>query len=333
MKLLFKINNGTTIGHSDFKQHYNGLNRSLEFDEIQPSIRQATNIYIIPYIGLPLYSIIANYFDDGTQSNAYKNTLLEYLKDAVASYAVHHALGEKIAILASAGVRTGNDEKSTNAPQWAFNKKEWKALINGDKFLDIALRYIEQNKTQFTEWLPNESGTTLFNNSTVLEKYLNVSGFRAFSTMSKYLRKSTEDNLIPILGKTQFNNINNTNTNIKDEFLNLCRKYVAETAFYKAIPNLTLITDAEGLRIVSKTDSFDSRESLKNAQHLEMIKILMTQTEQNANDYRRQLLEFLYDNKDTLTDWQESNFYKTTVAISTDSPTVRANDFGAVSIG
>jgi hypothetical protein len=327
MKLLFKTVNGTTVAHTDFKKFYNGVNRSLEFDEIEASLKNATNFFIIPFIGQPLYNILSDYYNDVETDNEEKNNLIEYLKSAIANYTVNLALYENIAILASNGVRTNTDEKSQNTPQWAFKNKAWKALLNGDKYVDIALTYIQENQSSFTEWIPKEGGTKLFPTNNILEQYLNVSGFRAFATLSKYLRKATEDSLLPVIGSNLYNSMTNT------ELVNLCRKYVAETAFLKAIPNITLITDSDGLRVVSQTDTFDSRESLKNAQHLEMIKILMATTENNAAQYRLQLMEFLWLNKDTLTDWQTSNYYLTVVATQTDTAIVKANDYGAVSIG
>ena len=333
MLLLFKPVGGSKISNSDFKNHYSGVNANLEFDEIKPAIRQATSIFIVPYIGTPLYSVLASYFDDGTTSNAYKNQLIEYLKDSIANYAVHLALPEKVAILAASGVRNASDDKSQNTPQWSFKNKVLQALLNGDKFLDMALDYIQKNAAQFSEFLPREGGERMFASSDILEQYLNISGFRAYTVMQKYLRKAKEDFLLPIVGNATYEAITLVSNELNDQGLNLFRKYTAEAAFLNAIPNIALINDGDSLRVVSKSDNFDSRESLKSKEHFNLIETLSKRTEANVAEYRRQLVQFLYDNKDTYTNWQTTNYYLNNVADTTSATTVRANDYGAVSIG
>jgi hypothetical protein len=123
------------------------------------------------------------------------------------------------------------------------------------------------------------------------------------------MRQAEQDDLLEILGSSLFDKIN-YNTPELQNLKKLSQKFIAQAGFVAAIPNLTLITEADGFTVVSKGDGIEERNSFKNKEHENAILRLLQKAQQNADRYRTQLIEFLYINKEFYPDWLTSNFYK-----------------------
>src|SRR5690606_29615724 len=100
MDLLFKITAGSPatppqIGDTNFIEHYTGANRSMAWGEISPGIRQATEKFVLPYIGTELYDNLAAKYQADTALTDEQAKLLELLQDCIAYYTAYHVLPER----------------------------------------------------------------------------------------------------------------------------------------------------------------------------------------------------------------------------------------------
>ena len=133
-----------TIGDTNFQKHYSGVNRSMAWDDITPAIRQATERYVLDFIGSELYDdLVDKYNNNDTLSTAQEKTL-ELLQDAIANYAIYHILPEKRSVLASLGVVENAPSEGSNPASYPIYKEKRRgALDNADAFLDRLLSYLE----------------------------------------------------------------------------------------------------------------------------------------------------------------------------------------------
>src|SRR5690606_4134483 len=127
MDLLFKITAGSPatpphVGDTNFLDPYTGANRSLACAEIPPGIRQATEKFVLPYIGTELYDNLAAKYQTNTALTNEQAKVLELLQDCIAFYTAYHVLPERNAFLASMGVIQNTPTEGSAQPvnQWGW---------------------------------------------------------------------------------------------------------------------------------------------------------------------------------------------------------------------
>jgi hypothetical protein len=344
MKLLFKILNSiestkATVANTTFKNHYPDVNKSTPWVEIEPYVSQSTKLYIIPFIGIEMYNKVAEEYHSTAITDEVKLTFIEMLQDCIAYYTIYHSLPQKAVAISSMGLNQNNTTESTARPLSISDIKNLKydTHLKADAFLDMLLAYLEHQSDDdyFDEWRASSASkyktTLLFKHTSELDEYLNIQNSRrAFVSLTPYINKAEEDALLPIIGEAL---IEILKSDLNDESLKLqklSRKFVVEAALIQAIPNLTFIFEGDGLRIISKGDSVEERNSLKHQQHENAILRRLQKAEENAARYRTELIDFLMRNKDSesFQTWKESDFYKS--LISDTSTKIITSDIGAI---
>jgi hypothetical protein len=324
MKILFKLNTTDSkdeVRNSNFQNHYTEINGNLPFSEIAPNIRKAIKKYIIPFLGSTLYGKLAELADaDIPPTNARQAEVLEAIQDAAANYTIFDVIPSKNLVIASGGIRQHNDEKSTTAPQHVLKAARANALQEADAFLDRALWLINQYATQndefFAVWKPElKYGSDYFKRSDDLDEFLNIAGHRAFTALSRWLRRVEEDELKPILGNVFFDILkmrqlpSPATATDESQLFRFCQKFIAELAMAQAAPHLTLILDGDGFKILSSSDGMDTKSTATTAPQFQAIRELIQATEKKAAQYREELIAHLYKNREKFPTWQESEFF------------------------
>jgi hypothetical protein len=326
MDLIFKITAGTPndpeqVGDSNFQAHYTGVNTSMAWDELTPAIRQATQKFVIPFIGKTLYDDLATKFQANTTLTDEQAQVLEHLQDCVAYYTIYHILPEKQTVLASLGAVTQNPNGGSQpAPQWAWKAKRWSALENGDAFLDKLLEYLEglvSRSSPITYFVTNWKDTdaykvetsAFFRHTSELNEFLNIQrSRRSFISLVKYMRDVEEDIILPMLCGDQFAALQAaTLTSEEDALLKKVRKAVANLGLFEALPHHRIVIDGDGFRVVSQTDQFDDRRNQTNSIHEGAILALGERAEKRGRQYLAELQAFLKANEDTYTLWRDSD--------------------------
>lgn len=322
MNLVFKVTSldpasPNQVGDTNFQEHYSGVNLSMAWAELTPAIRQATEKFVIPYIGKELYDDLAAKFIAGTTLQTYQAQALEYLQDCVAFYTIYHILPEKNTVLASLGTVQPNPEGgSTPSPQWSWKAKRWNALENGDVFLDRLLQYLESQVNvpvaYFDLWKNSEAykvkTSDFFRATDELDEYLNIQrSRRSFISIVRFLKQVEEDYIKPVLCDTLYAAVLvSSPSTVNKKLIPLIRKAVAYLGAAAAIPHHRVVIDGDGFRIVSQTDQFDDRRNLTNPTHESAIAALHQRCEDQGKKALERLVKFLEDNLSDYPDYEDS---------------------------
>lgn len=348
MQLLFKV---VTAGppafplvlDTSFQNHYSGVNRSMAWDEITPGIRQATERYVLDFIGEELYNSLAEMYNNDTTLSEEQTKLLQLLQDCIANYAIYHILPEKRSILESLGVVENTPQgASTPAAYPIYLAKRRAALDNGDTFLDRALAYMEKQVAAGDGWFDlwkNSSAYKLktcdfFRQTSDLDDYLNIQGSRrSFISLTRYMKQVEEDFILPLLCDELYQLVlAATPTEVADYKLKpLVKKAVAYLGAAEAIPHHRIVIDGDGFRVVSQTDGQEDRRNMTNNVHENAIQALAQRCLEQGQKALSKLAEFLEAN---LADYPsyENSTCRTAPAQKSHSIRQSVDGIGAVGI-
>lgn len=328
MKLLFKKTSdglsGDVVGHYNFREHYSGVNFNMRWDTLSPFIRQATTKYVIPFLTTELYAALADLHETGTGEDEQKE-LINHLQDCIAYYAIFDALPTLNVSVADMGIQQLNATEGTAAPanQWSFKNARWEALRSADTFMDFALSHMESEVKKendfYNSWVASKAykakGSTFFEGTEDLDNYINIqSSRRAYIALGKYLLKSEEKYLCPVLGIDLYNEIKtqllaNDLSQVNLKLIALIKRFVSEWGLYEAIPHISILVEGDGIRVLSSMDGMEDRKSITNPFQLQAIAALRASCEENARTARADLLAFLQKNHSDYPLFEQSGAY------------------------
>lgn len=317
MDLLFKCT-GTTaddkiIRNSNLPGHYPSVNGNMAWDNLEAYIRQATEEYVIPFLGETFYQDLYNHYDLGP-TDALKDKILLKVQDAIAMYAIYDAAPNLNGIISDLGLRENMNENSMPMSQWRYKSLRWNLILKADKSLDMALEVMEDNVDDafLTNWVNdsayNDAGHPIFRTTRELKKYLNIDGRRAFLALLPYLRKA-EPTIVNILCSGEYLDMKTDIAAVtpQQKYLDLLDKVkpvLAEKAFLMAVPHISVVYDGSGFKLVSRTDSFDSRSNMLNTFGRDGIDMIREQVEKDLAIYQEELYHFLNNNPDDYPTWK-----------------------------
>lgn len=332
MDLVFKVTNPgaqagrEVVGDTNFKTHNPALHQNMAWATLEPLILQASEDYVVKYIGEEIYDDIAAKFQADTKLTGNQPKLLRLVQDACAWYAGYHAAMTLNISVADMGAQQQSAKEGTSGPpsQWAFKNSIWHYLEMGDRALDKLLSFMEKavkdGDTYFDLWKNSDAYTfkksAFFREAKDLDDFLNIEcSFRTFKALTNHLKAAETKYVLPILCSTEFENLE---TKVKDgtasgdyaTLLEHVRRTVAHYALWEAVPHLSMKITESGFRVVTQTDGFDRKESAKNGEHTKLRDDLKYRSELNGKNARANLISFLYSKKDVFTDWAGSSCYK-----------------------
>lgn len=312
MDLVFKITTDPVpamplVGDTNFKDHYSGVNISMAWEEMTPAIRQATEKFVLDYIGSELYADLAEKYNNGTALTDEQAQTLSYLQDCIAFYTIYHILPEKNSVVASMGVVQNTPEGGSQpVNQWGWKAKRWSALENGDTFLDKLLIWLEKQVaasiSYFDLWknssVYNVKKSTFFRNTSELDEYLNIQqSRRSFISLVRFLKQIEDDIIQPILCDDLYAAMQESPLSAENaKLLPYIRRAVAYLGAAEAIPHHRIAIDGDGFRVVSQVDGFDERRNQTNSTHQAAIGALMLRCDEQGRKAVARLVKFLEDN-------------------------------------
>lgn len=318
MKILFKVtsltpSNPIKVGDTNFGEHYSGVNHQMAWNELLPAIAQATEKYVIDYVGTEFYDMLADLYEAGPVVSPSLARALEYLQQTIAYYAIYHILPQKNGAVTSMGV-VQNTPEGGSAPinQWSWKAMRWNALENGDTFLDRLLTYMESRvtalDTEFNTWKDSAAykvkTSDFFRHTSEVDEYLNIQNSRrSYISLVRFFRQVEEDWIKPILCDTLYLSLKTSpTTTANGKLLPYVKKAVAYLGAAEAVAHHRVVIDGDGFRIVSQTDNFDDRRNLTNNTHADAISALRGQCEERGKKFVSDLRAFLENN---LTDYPD----------------------------
>lgn len=285
----------------------------MAWTELTPAIRQATEKFILDYVGEELYEDLAEKFqNDDTLTDEQAKTL-QLLQDAVAFYTIYHILPEKNSVVASMGVvQNTPDGGSTPVNQWGWKAKRWSALENADTFLDRLLVYLEKQIADgvayFDLWKDSDAynvkTSDFFRHTADLDEYLNIQrSRRSFISLVRFMKQVEQDVIKPILCDDLYAAM--LTSPLTDEnalLLPYIRRVVAYLGAVEGIPHHRIVIDGDGFRVVSQLDGFDKRDPASDV----AVSSLLLRCEEQGRRAVARLAKFLEDNVDDYPDYRDS---------------------------
>ncbi len=325
MNLVFKVTPTSPpgkekISDTDFATHYPGVNMNMMWKEISPFVRQATELYVLPFIGEELYDDIASKIQANAVLSTEQSRFATSLKDSIAYYTIMMALPKKKTVLASMGVvENSADNGTTQSSLWGFKATLWSVIQDADKILDNCLmlleRYLAANVAYFNLWKNSEAfeaGRSEFFGNTKEFQYFHPinNSRRTYISMLPIMRESSAEKILPILCKDLYEQLKtqlraNTLSNENKDLLVLVQKAVAKWTVCYSADALAVLPEQDGFRVITSYDGIDSRtfstDTIKGA-----IMGIKEQAENSARTATADLIGFLYSNKDTYPLWRDS---------------------------
>lgn len=347
MKLLFKVAAvapaDPEVQHTNFKTFYPEVNHSMAWDELAPYVEQATEIYVLPYVGSDTYDPIADAFetDGGTSLSGKQKELMRLLQRAIAYYTIAHALPKKLTVMASMGAVNANPSGGAVPPaQWMFKNALWSVTKDADTFLDAALAYLQKEVATFTAWKASdaysEGKADFFRSVKEFQAYHHIgSSFRTFLALLGYIQKATDRYIRTILGDSLLDELvtavkgGGALSDDQKKLLHYVRSALAPWSVFMAIPHLTCIVEQDGLKVVSSTDGMDSRGNATSAFYKEGIDRHRMSCEDNGRTAQADLVEFLFKKSADFPAWLESDYYKAATTSDCSSPVI-GSELGGV---
>jgi hypothetical protein len=301
-----------------FEKHYPAIDTNTRWATIEPFVRQATDRYILPHIGSAMYGELMDHIDEGDEDE-HLDTFIGYLRDALAHYAMYHALPKLNVVVGDLGVGQNRPtEGNFNATgQWQYKSTMWALIESADASMDIALSYAEARVhagDDFFHLYAESSGRSrvpaLYRTTDEMQRYVDIrNSRRTFLRVAPYVDIAYVRHIRPVVGDAFYNDlIGKMDAGTLDAkesgALEHIRRALAMYAMTEAIPAINAIVEGDGVRVATHTDFYDSRNNATpNA-----TEVLIARLAKNAATYRADLQEYLYTNADDLPIWKADKY-------------------------
>lgn len=325
MKLLFKINNpgsnnntyrlDTSVKDTNFKDHYPTVNSNMSWSNLAPFIRQSVSTFIYKYIGSELYQTIADAYEAGNITDANKIEILTSLQDCIAHYSIALALPKFNGSISDIGLQEVSGKEGASAPValWRYKLLCWDAIYTADMMLDNLLSLLNSSADS---WATIWKGSNAYKNNThylfssvqELERYIKISeSTRTYWSLIAYLNITCKKYIYPILGEDLIKLYLQKST--PNEFdialIDHIREAVSKFLLVEALPQLRVVIESDGVKMVSKSDFYDSKKIADSDAIYALSKI----NEENGRTFIADLNRFLSSNVDNLPDYKASKYY------------------------
>ena len=347
MKLLFTLPGSetkeSTVGDSNFQEHYPSVNRSMNWRAMKPYIRQATEDVIV-YISAKFYDKIEADYSDPAPSIPEMLAIREKLQDAIAYRAIYKAAPHLNVTIADMGVQQTSSENATSQPvtQWRYKALRKEAISEYYSKLDQALYQMEQHidEPYLADFKASDAykahTTAFFRTTAVLSKYINVQrSRRTYIAMLPHLRRAEKD-LRAIMCGPAFEEMKAYKIDAPapdpvtvehkgfEHLVDMCRHYLANQALVLGVPRLRVLVEDDGIKVVTETDGFDS----KNPANKDMIRDFISRAQEDAYTYQKEILAHLSMNLDVFTTYRDHGHTESRVPGVISSP----GDVGGIGI-
>lgn len=319
MKLLFNIpDTALTIGETNFQEHYARVNKNMDINAFKVEIRKVTRDFIIPFVTKEFYNDLATKYLDGSAMNDEEKEVLELLQDTIAEYTIWNLSPSFNVTIGDLGIQEnhGSQGQSPAASQWRYKNFHWKVMKQADLHLDVTLKYLDQNATQFPVFDANRAKLRIDNflvrTTDDFQQFVNISqSRRTFRKLIPSMLKANLRYIVPILGKPFYNELlvqlkEGTLTDKNKEILPHIQEVICHYALWHAIPHLAVMIEEDGIFVLSSTDGMNT----KNLAHEERLQDLKESSNNDAVQAVTFLKNYLYVNIEHFPLWKSHGNYE-----------------------
>lgn len=278
---------------TQLKSFYGGVQSSMSFDSWKAYLNEATIKYIEPYVGDELLTRLAGFVNNATAKDESisvaatneEKKVLNLLRISLMAYADYMGMFRQLMNTGDAGKNVPTPPNMQAVSKWLGVGALRSAIVRGDDFLELALKYLEGNAAAFESWADSNFFTvrskTLINTADKLTAYFPAAkgSRRMFMTMDKELVKAQNEMSSRLGGAFMDVVVEKNAAIIKGEVVANADKWaeviemlcvvICNRAVMNAVPFLNI--DGEW-HLYSDTDGIDTRDLLDAERRMELAR-------------------------------------------------------------
>lgn len=286
----------TLLKNIEDVKKYVSVNENLQWDSVEPYIKQAERKYIKTLIGELLYDDYCATIPTGTELKAY-----ELLREAAANLAWFLYLPLANVQVTDSGISVTEGTNFKAAAWWQIRDLRRSFLEAGFEAIDEALKIMEANEADFSPWETTE-GYTIFKELFVkrtdtFQRWFNINNSRkTFLALRPYLLETHHQYFTSLLNAETISAINTAIETPQKEVLDLLQAAQVNYAVVKAINSGAFDLSVAGLQpkltelVNNKTATYDENQTFRIKQERqtaaeEYYKKAITIIEANSTDF------------------------------------------------
>lgn len=297
----------------EFRTYVTRISKNYTWEDLVPYILKAEIKYIVPAIGQEFYDeLVAAKAATPTPE---QTKAIEKLQFPIAYFAMLEGYPIFAIQIGNAGIGQGTSQTTQPQAQWQAFQILSSFADDGERFLDIALEYLEKNISDYSTYADSEEYTIakeLFvNTAKDLSRYVPMfNSRRAFQALRPYMRLVQTDTIPTTIGQDLYDYLlekikDSAATDLELKLIEKIGRVVALMAARNAFQELAIAYNGRGFRVLSDNDSIIQKLAIQP----EKLQPIISDMANNANTFLLGLKKHLQDNA---TDWplyQDSDAY------------------------
>lgn len=169
---------------ADTIRQYNKAFPNLKDDTILPFVEDATDKYLLPWLGKTQLAEIDNYVENGASGDTELDALLHYVQRALSRFVLHEASPSMDINLGETGFTTKGSGDFVPASQQRVQKYNESLLKLGWQNIESMLKFLEDNIDDYPLWENSDAYTRATDNfimyASDFQQYVDISHSRMF---------------------------------------------------------------------------------------------------------------------------------------------------------
>lgn len=292
-----------------------GVNKTFSWDSLSPHIKMVEDTIAVDMLGQVLYDII----EANSSLTTYQEKLRGYMQTIISAFGMYYAAPQLNMSMSDFGFMEHRSSDGTASPVqlWRYNDVRVSMFFAGDTYRDLAYKYMQENQSEFSEWVSSDSYT-------IYNKLFVRSNKDLHQALGKGERVGTYLTLVPFLEIAQQKYLNAVFCNglyadllAKQKTNDTLTAYEAQAIYFaksasawfslaEALPSIrvlmisgTMVTSmpAESSKVVSPISDTEKNVICQDAMN-------------KGNLFLATLKKYLYDNASQFPLYEESTCYQ-----------------------
>lgn len=279
------------IRTTDELRLYIPVDVNLDFNTVKPSVEEAEELYIKPLLG-DYYPVLVGLYEAyvaalPTAITEPLKSILPYVQRSLAYYAMFHSVDHVGVNIGEIGIQQQSGANSQPAPRWKVRSLQLNYLLQGDRFADKLLEFLEDNASAvlYQEWFADIVANTKMSGSIVYStkiasKHIDINeSRRLFLRLKKRINEIEANNVKRLICKDQYDELitqlqTGTLTTENAALLTVLEPYIAKRALYLTLPSLAIQVSHEGITMFSSNDSVVTEQLAGTREKEELMRSL-----------------------------------------------------------
>lgn len=298
---------------------------SLEFGRIKTFVEDAEKT-IKGIISDSFYNVLNTYINSPNPVNAYKQEIIELLRSSITYMLFDLGFDILNTTISNQGFHRIENEQSGKKALFQRQEENLRRTFRqqGWNKLDLALAYMEKNKTEFAEWVSSEEYTLtrnrFINSTKEFDEIYNINNNRlVFMRLRRSQVLSEDFDIIPLIGQDYFAELkyqilSDSLTEANNNFL----KYLVKAVAYRTIfrGGIELLTELNEYGFYQKQiEKVESNFKSETIARESIFNQLIEQARMNGQSYLKSCESFLKANILDYPTFANSSAYDTTGSV------------------